>query len=466
MPGSSAAASFCSIHLSSSAGRREPITLLTSLIDTLPARIRRPIRALTASSGAMLASWHIRSSNSAAERTAASRLLGRETTGMAAGHHCFGAGGAGRLLPSSTMPSIQKRTSKTGAVSYRVRIKIHGQVVSATFPRLAEARRWGLSEEARLRTARRNAALVATLDDAVAAYREDEVPRLSAAWAKRLARMLAWWSARLGGVKLADLDAASIALHLRKLQVSGATQNRYQAALSVVLSYAAKTLRWIDHNPALLVRRRPEGPGRLRWLEAAEVRRLLAACRRQDPILELLVLLAVTTGARHGELLDLRWRDLDLEAGTAHVRQSKSGTRRILELPSEAVEALQNIRAGWPPDHDAPLFQGNDLVHVSRGGGRWKRALEEAGIDDFTFHGLRHTFASHLAMAGATVPEIAAALGHKSFAMASIYSHLAPSHGRDLRRSVAEGLLGGPPASPPADPPARPCRSSRSRTTG
>ncbi len=175
-------------------------------------------------------------------------------------------------------------------------------------------------------------------------------------------------------------------------------------------------------NPARQIERKQLNNARVRFLSDAERKRLLAVCRASTwPKLYLLVLVALTTGARKGELLALRWADIDRERAVAYVRSSKNGDRRMLPLTPAVLEELNRFggvehallfgserRPGKPMQFDAA----------------WQLALKEARIDNFRFHDLRHSCASYLAQQGASLVELADVLGHRTMRMVMRYSHL------------------------------------------
>lgn len=143
-----------------------------------------------------------------------------------------------------------------------------------------------------------------------------------------------------------------------------------------------------------------------------------------------IVLLALNTGLRRGELLHLRWRDVDLERRVLTVRgeDAKTGQTRHVPLNSEAVLVI----TAWRPtkfDPDGYVFassqESQPLVAIRK---TWIAVLKIAVVDGFRFHDLRHTFASKLVMAGIDLNTVRELLGHKSIAMTLRYAHLAPEH--------------------------------------
>jgi integrase len=276
---------------------------------------------------------------------------------------------------------------------------------------------------------------------------------------------LSWWKARLGGITLEGLsddqvhaslealsteptryfagkDAAGQPIYkAKKKPMAPATVNRYAASLAAVITWAIKKRiapKGYVH-PCRTVERKPENNERVRFLSPDERERLLDACRRARwPKLYLLVLMALTTGARKGELLALQWEDVDLDRAEAHCGRSKNGDPKVLPLVPAVVQLLQAFRGapsalvfGSPRDGGQPFaFEG-----------QWAEALKKAHIRRFRFHDLRHSCASMLAASGATLLEIADVLGHRQLAMTKRYSHLTTQHKATLVNRVL-GTIG------------------------
>jgi integrase len=271
---------------------------------------------------------------------------------------------------------------------------------------------------------------------------------------------LTWWAGKIGALRLdqvsddhihaaieglgqqsaryfAGLDAEGKPIHKsRGRAVSGATQNRYTAAIGSVFSFAVKRRiapKGFIH-PCRAIERRPESAGKTRFLSDDERERLLAACKASPwPRLYLLVLLAVTTGARRGELLALRWGDVDLVRSEAQVLRSKNGDCKVLPLVPAAVEELKRFMAGATSLVFASTRRPDQAYNFEL---RWQAALKAAKVKNCRFHDLRHTAASMLARNGATLLEIGDLLGHRTVEMSKRYSHLANGHKAALVQRV------------------------------
>jgi len=177
---------------------------------------------------------------------------------------------------------------------------------------------------------------------------------------------------------------------------------------------------------------------RVRYLDQAERERLLAACRVAAwSRLYLLVLMAITTGARRGELLALKWADLDLERHTAAVATSKNGEPRTPVLVAPVLTEIERIRSRRPADFVfASDKRPGRAMRVERA---FREAVAAARIENFRFHDLRHTCASYLAQHGASLLEIADTLGHRQLAMVRRYAHLSTAS----KARLAERVFGG-----------------------
>jgi len=246
---------------------------------------------------------------------------------------------------------------------------------------------------------------------------------------------LDFWMNNLGSKQVEEITRMEILNLLSTLspRLSNATVNRYKAAISVIFTYACRYFNLID-NPALHIPSLPENNERTRFLSEAERTSLFKACRASHwDKLYLIVLLAITTGARKGELTKLRWNDINFDRRTAYVATTKNGQPKVLPLTDSVIKELE-------------LFDTKDrsLIFASKVKEDvaycftkpWKKALEDADIKDFRFHDLRHCCASYLAQSGASLLEIADVLGHKQISVTKRYAHLCIDHKSSLINRV------------------------------
>jgi integrase len=188
---------------------------------------------------------------------------------------------------------------------------------------------------------------------------------------------------------------------------------------------------------------------RLRFLSKTECQALIKAC---DAHLRPIVICALNTGMRKGEILGLKWDDVDLVHGFILLQITKNGERREPPINHTLMAILQDLFRGTgerPRRIDIPY-----VFYDTRTDGRYNNiqksfntAMKRAGIKDFRFHDLRHTFASHLVMAGVDITTVKDLLGHKTLTMTLRYAHLAPSHKAkavDVLDTVINGNLNNP----------------------
>lgn len=182
---------------------------------------------------------------------------------------------------------------------------------------------------------------------------------------------------------------------------------------------------------------------RLRYLSIEECQALINSC---DPHLKPIVITALNTGMRKGEILNLKWDNIDLRHGFILLDITKNGERREIPINDTLRQSLQAITRRL----DSPYVfydhvTGNRYQDVKRS---FKTALRKAGIRDFHFHDLRHTFASHLVMAGVDITTVKELLGHKTLTMTLRYSHLAPAH-KVKAVDILDNTLNGKPTIQP-----------------
>lgn len=237
-----------------------------------------------------------------------------------------------------------------------------------------------------------------------------------------------------GTRRLIDIDEAFISADL-DAYASGraaATINRRKACWSALLQYAVKK-KLIKDNPARRTPTRTEDNARVRWLSDDERKRLLVACDTSAfPLLKPLVILAMTTGARLGELLSLRWEQIDFTRRTAIIARTKNGDPRTLVFPLPAISELMKHRR--PTGLVFPCGEGFRTY--------WDTALKEAKLGGLHFHDLRHDAASQLVMSGATLHEVAEILGHRSLESTKRYAHLSVDHKQGVADRVMNSVFG------------------------
>lgn len=353
------------------------------------------------------------------------------------------------------MAAIESRRSNDGSLSYRVKVRLKGHpTATGTFQRLTDAKRWAQSTEAAIREGRYFKAAEAkrhTLGDLVDRYISEVLPNKPKN-ASNSEQHLVWWKSKLGAYLLADVSPALIVQYRNDLlatttrrgtKMANGTVVRYMASLSHAFSLAVKDWQWIDDSPLRKVSKPKEPRGRERFLSDDERKALLQACRASTSrFLYTVVVLALSTGMRRGEIMALRWSQIDILRGRILLYETKNDTSRAVPLTGLAHTMVGDLAKVRRIDTDLVFYgeTGNQPVDLTK---PWTTALSKAELSNFRFHDLRHSAASYLAMDGATTIEIAAVLGHKTLQMVKRYSHLANSHTSSVVTSMNEKIFGG-----------------------
>ena len=336
------------------------------------------------------------------------------------------------------MSTIQKISRAKGIV-YRVLIRKSGmKAITKTFPTKKEAVQFSQKIEGNIREQ-----IAFTSLDNKLTFKELAgdylVKECSVKQPKERAAKLEFLVKHIGIKQVGSITSSDVynALDCLPKHLSNATYNRYKAVASVVFNYACRQYNLIS-NPIGLIPSKPEDNHRVRYLSTSERKRLLKACRGVSwSKLYLLVLTAITTGARRGELLGLGWNDIDFERQTAYVQTTKNGQPKVLPLTDDVVKELTKFR-----QQDGSLIFNSEVKPDKAFcfNKQWKKALILAEVDNFRFHDLRHTTASYLAQSGASLLEIAEVLGHKQISVTQRYAHLCIDHKQRLINSVMSDL--------------------------
>ena len=352
------------------------------------------------------------------------------------------------------MATIERRKSANGRTTYRVRIRLDGKPeISRTCCSYSAARAWAAETETRLRDGTYATGSGHAVAEAIDAFLAAKLP------GKKDQRMLAaragLWRTEIGKKRLRDLTARDIECCLSRLAAtplpqkkpggasklrSGATVNRYRAAISAVLTWAQKqSPPWINSNPARATEHRKETAGRTRFLSIEERERLLAAAKQSGSAnLHPAIALSLATGGRQGEVLGLRWSDVNLSRGTLTFHDTKNGDNRSVPLPPDAVALLRERRKVVRLDTDLVFPSQKDPRKPADLRSGFQSVLQRAGISDFHWHDQRHSAASALADMGASLLDIGTILGHRSQQTTRKYAHLTETRLRGLFEGAAQ----------------------------
>jgi integrase len=218
-----------------------------------------------------------------------------------------------------------------------------------------------------------------------------------------------------------------------------ATINRDLAVLKALFN---KAIEWghASRNPVKGIRMLKENNKRTRYLELPEIQALLQRC---DGPLRDIVTVALNSGMRREEILNLKWGEINLATREITIRESKGNRLRYVPINDTLAECFGNRPKQVGNPHLFRDERGSPEKNLRK---RWEAAVREAGIQDFRFHDLRHTFSSYLVMRGADLKTVQEILGHRTLEMTMRYAHLAESHKLEAVRRLNLGT--GPEKAP------------------
>lgn len=258
-----------------------------------------------------------------------------------------------------------------------------------------------------------------------------------------------WWSKWFKEQRLNTITPVSLEGARQYLLNRGLTPqrgNRYTAWLRKVLNLAVRDGK-LASNPVTKVKAFKEPKGRTRFLTVDEEEKLMNAL---GPVYAPWARLAILTGLRQKEQFSLRWVDVDLKQGLITLPATKTGDVQYVPLSEDAKAILHDMDAkAAVAEAEAIAYEkkrskwvfpsGNPETHIDPDNfmDKFREAVRQSGIDWVTWHELRHTFASRLAMSGANLSTIAALLRHSTTALVKRYAHLSSSYSKTAVDQVA-----------------------------
>lgn len=317
------------------------------------------------------------------------------------------------------MATYRKRGNK-----WQVQIRRTGhQLLTKTFTLKADAEAWVREKDAELDRRSLSVDIKAleriTLANLMRRYRDTVTPGKRGCDVETI-RLNALLRHRVVALRLSDLSATRFNQYRdERLRVVGAgTVLRELNLIQSIIETARK--EWgipLVANPLASVRK-PQAPkARDRRLEEGELQALLAGCAKcRNKTLAPMITLAVETGMRRGELLNIRWSDVNLGERTLHIPKTKNGHPRTIPLTPLAVETLRKLKAKENP---SPLPMSVDSFKMA-----WRRLVARTKIADLRFHDLRHEAVSRFFEMGLSIPEVALISGHRDPRMLFRYTHL------------------------------------------
>lgn len=258
-----------------------------------------------------------------------------------------------------------------------------------------------------------------------------------------------WISPVIGGLTLQEISDE----HINKIKV--AMQKKGRAPRTIL--YAIAVIRQVFNrakkkklghgkgrffegvNPVFDVEKPKLKNERTAFFTKAQAIELLDALKAKSELCYNIALVSLDAGLRAGEVFALEWEDINLDFNFIHVKDPKNGCPRNSPMTKRLIELFSSWIPGTPTEN---VFQTRDQKAISRVSNTFKRTITELGFNDgienrlkkYTFHTLRHTYASWLVLSGANLFDVQKLMGHKTMEMTQRYAHLSPKH---LSKTVA-----------------------------
>ena len=258
---------------------------------------------------------------------------------------------------------------------------------------------------------------------------------------------VAWFTQYLAGKRLSEIDEDVVRdlVKRKRLEknrhgksVSNSTLNRYLALIRAMLRKAWLELKWMEQPPPV-IKLFKEPKGVVRWLEPHQAVRLLGELPQHQRDM---MLFALSVGLRQSNIKRLRWAQIDMSARTMQVEASETKGNEHIGIPLNSVAMEVLARCAGKHDEFVFTFNGNPVTQVNTRA--WRNALKRAGIGNFRWHDLRHTWASWLRQRGVPKSDIKEMGKWKSDKMVERYAHLNVEHLRphsDVLGSMLTGLF-------------------------
>lgn len=235
-------------------------------------------------------------------------------------------------------------------------------------------------------------------------------------------RLLRWLHTYLSESYLDDIDSkiiSTLIYNRQKEKVANATVNRMLAVLRSILNRAVKEWGWLDSAP--FVKSLPEPKIRIRWLTQEEARRLISELPEH---LKAMTTFTLATGLRESNVVNLQWSQVDMQRACCWIYADQAKGKKDIAVPlnNQAIKVIRD-QIG---KHQVYVFtyQGRNVNGCNNHA--WKKALIRAGIENFRWHDLRHTWASWHIQNGTPLHILQELGGWSCYEMVQRYAHLSP----------------------------------------
>lgn len=359
------------------------------------------------------------------------------------------------------MAVIRQRKTSKGIKKYQAYIRIKGyKPVLKTFSKYSAAVEWAKKIEVQMKDGtykeiskeleQKLQTNFNNMESLISFYKTNIAPQ-KYSYAEKYNVMFDWWTNQIGLIKIRDLTASMITackqilinekIKKKDKEVTrgNSTINKYLMCLSAILTYAVKDLELIETNPVSKVSLMPKPKGRTRFLTMEEIKSLSEACKNHSDFLYIFFLIAISTGGRYTEILNLKIENIDFKNNQVHYLNTKNNENRGVPIYKNILDLIKqymiknDIKEGY-------LFTNkkNKRLYIR---GYLQNVIKKIELKDFHIHDIRHTTASYIAMNGGSLLDIAEILGHKSLIMARRYSHLTDKHTATVLNKVINNIL-------------------------
>lgn len=372
------------------------------------------------------------------------------------------------------MPTITEKVNKDGSISFKVIVRYKGVFLTKTFAVKGnrkrttenEAHDWGRSIEIQIDNGtyrKEEKKQNYTVSQALDKYINDDKVKLS----KAVKTYLSWFKKQIGNIPIRMLERSDLKACRNKLQkkhkevpikgskskitdelISNSSVNRYLAYFSTFLTYCVDEYEILKTNPMIGAKLKlKENEPRKRWLkELKERKTLLQACLQSDYELYLCVLMALCTGARKGEILNLTWKNTDLENKAIYFLETKNGEDRTIPIPEILFDELKKFKdkskvRQLKNDYIFRTADGKPNEHLI--GKLYPAAVKQCDFEKITFHGLRHTYISIASLLGFNSSIVKKIVGHKFDSVTGGYTHADCESLRQPMNEIANFMIFG-----------------------
>lgn len=373
------------------------------------------------------------------------------------------------------MATITEKANKDGSISIKAIVRYKGVFLTKTFPVKGnrkktvknEAFDWARNVETQIDdgTYRKEEKKPNfTVAQAIEKYIKDGNPKKSEDTRQRYISALNWFKKEIGSLPIKTLERSDLKQCRDKLQkkhkeipikgqqgrvtdefISNSCVNRYLAYFSTFLTYCVDEYEIIKTNPMIGAKLKlKENEPRKRWLKELEERKsLLQACKDADYELYLCVLFALTTGARKSEILNLTWKNTDLENKAIYYLETKNGEDRTIPMPEILYEELKSF--------NKVRHIKNDYLFTTQDGNQrfmlidklYPEVVKSWNYEKITFHGLRHTYISIASLLGFNTSIVKKIVGHKFDSVTGGYTHADCESLRTPMNEIANYMIFG-----------------------